>query len=168
MSKAFTRESDDTQEETLQPRPVLPPGVQNYITAEGADRLRNQLADLTEQKRAALQNPSPDESTRVAEVRNLETRLRQVQQILKSVVVARPSSKEPDRVAFGSTVTVRQANGDEATYRIVGVDEMDLDRGQISWRSPLARALFSRRTGDEFTFTSPAGTETLEILSVKD
>jgi len=61
---------------------------------------------------------------------------------------------------------VRHANGEEASYQIVGIDETDLERGHISWLSPLARALLSRRTGDRVRFRSPSGDEELQIVSV--
>ena len=72
---------------------------------------------------------------------------------------------EQEKVAFGATVLIRHGNGEEEAYRIVGVEEADPDHGSISWISPLARALLSRRAGDRVRFRSPAGEEELTILS---
>ncbi len=95
----------------------------------------------------------------------MESDIRNLQQILDSVVVAEiPADHE--RIAFGARVVVRHGNGDEAAYRIVGVEESDPDRGSISWISPLARTLFSKRAGDKIRFQSPAGEEELTIVSV--
>jgi transcription elongation factor GreB len=63
-------------------------------------------------------------------------------------------------------VTVREYNGAESRYRIVGVDETDLDRGWISWVSPLAKALLNARIGQRVRFKLPSGEEELEIVGV--
>ena len=159
MSKAFTRESDDSNVDEIPPlRPQLPPGTRNYITREGADRLRQRLSALLEEKQT--------KSASEAEKRKLEANIRNLQQILDSVVVAEiPADLE--KIAFGATVALRHANGEEESLRIVGVDESDPDHGSISWISPLARALLSRRGGDKVRFRSPAGEEDLSILDVR-
>ncbi|MFO0665757.1 MAG: GreA/GreB family elongation factor [Polyangiaceae bacterium] len=72
-----------------------------------------------------------------------------------------------DRVAFGCTVVLSNENGDETTYKIVGADETDTDKGHISITSPLARAVPSarkRRRGQGFT---PGGERTYEVVSVE-
>jgi transcription elongation factor GreB len=71
-----------------------------------------------------------------------------------------------DRVTFGATVTVRHRNGEQQIYRIVGVDEADADRGWISWRSPIARALINAKPGQQVRFESPDGEEIIEILQI--
>jgi transcription elongation factor GreB len=68
-------------------------------------------------------------------------------------------------VSFGATVTVRRKDG-EISYRIVGVDEADPDRGWVSWPSPIARALLQARLGERVSFKFPSGEETLEILEI--
>ena len=79
------------------------------------------------------------------------------------MVIVEPARSE--LVRFGSTVSVVQ-NGSPETYRIVGVDEIDLDRDHISWLSPLARALMGRRAGDKITFRAPAGPQEISISSI--
>jgi transcription elongation factor GreB len=163
VSKAFTRESDDSNPEEIQPfRPQLPAGTRNYITREGADRLKQRVKDLLERKQA-LATISNEAG---ADQRKIELAIRRLQQILDSVVVAEvPVDQE--RVAFGATVMVQHGNGEEAAYHIVGVDEADPEHGAISWISPLARALLSRRAGDKVPFQSPAGDEKLTIMTVR-
>ena len=158
MSKAFTRESDDSDAEELPSfRPQLPPGTRNYITPEGAARLKRRLDALLDQKRTLR----PSEGDR----RKLEASIRNLQQLLDSVVIAeRPVDRE--KAAFGATVVVRHANGQEDSYRIVGVVEADPEHGSISWLSPLGRALLSRKAGDKVRFRSPEGDEELAIVSV--
>jgi transcription elongation factor GreB len=67
---------------------------------------------------------------------------------------------------FGATVTVREQSGEEATYRIVGTDESDPDRGWVSWLSPIARALMNAQLGERIRFKFPAGEEELEIVNI--
>ena len=154
MSKAFTRE-DGAEEVFAPPRAPLPPGTKNYITKNGADRIHADLSELIQRKRN-----TPNESEQQA----LETRIQHLQSLIASFVVVEPTAS--DLVRFGAVVTVKRSSQTE-TYTIVGVDEIDLDNNQISWLSPLARALMSHRVGDRISFKSPAGQEQLEILSIR-
>lgn len=154
MSKAFTRESDDAEEMPVFRQPI-PPGVTNYVTRAGAQQLRARLESLLAKKQAAAEG----------EQRKLEAIIRNLQLTLNSVVVAEiPANQE--KVAFGATVTVRHGNGEEESYRIVGIEEAHPESGAISWVSPLARALMSKRVGEKAQFRSPAGDEELEILMI--
>ena len=72
-----------------------------------------------------------------------------------------------DQVFFGATVTYAHANGEENTITIVGVDEIDLKRNQISWISPLARALMKARPGDAVLLRAPSGIEELDVIDVR-
>jgi transcription elongation factor GreB len=80
---------------------------------------------------------------------------------------ARRESENADQIFFGATVTVGNARGEERTVSIVGVDEIDMARGYISWVSPMARALIKAREGDTVTLRTPGGIEELEILGVR-
>jgi transcription elongation factor GreB len=71
------------------------------------------------------------------------------------------------RVFFGATVTYKDAAGLEHVVSIVGIDEVDLDHGYISWRSPLANALMKASPGDRVDLRAPAKTEHLEIIEVE-
>jgi transcription elongation factor GreB len=167
MSKAFTRESDESAfEELPSVRTHLPPGTRNYVTSEGAEHLKQRLNGLLERKRAWAAGGSAPGTVPETDQRKLESAIRKLQQVLDSVVVADiPADRE--KIAFGATVTLRQGNGGEDTYRLVGVEEADPDKGAISWMSPLARALLSRRAGDKVRFQSPQGVEELTVLMVR-
>lgn len=152
MSKAFTRESDDEVEVVLPARAPLPFGVKNYITRAGADRLRDELASLLAREKSPAR----------------ESRVRQLQEIIPTLVIAEPPA-EKEVVRFGARVTVQRRAGTEA-YRLVGVDETDLDANEISWISPLAKVLLGKRAGDRLRFGSPgslSGVEELVVLSVE-
>ena len=149
MSKAFTKE--DTQPDEQPPKPlrsVLPEGSQNYVTPDGAKRMKAELESLIARRR-------PDE------------RIRELTRILDSVVVLGPPTEDLDIVRFGATVSVRSLpNGETVRYRIVGVDETDIARGHISWVSPIAMALLSAAIGDRVRAVLPSGEKELEILDV--
>ncbi len=165
MSRAFVRESDDSDEDLNVPvRSQLPPGVKNLITPGGANRLQEELALLLEKKHQLGQN-SASSSEDQSQLRKLQARIRHLQQVIDSMVITPPPTGSPDRVFFGATVVIRHANGQEAKYRIVGIDEIDLDRNLISWRSPLARALLSQRAGNRVGFVSPEGKDEFLVVS---
>jgi transcription elongation factor GreB len=167
VSKAFTRESDESHaEEIPSGRSQLPPGAKNYITREGAERLRQTLNELFEKRRVGANVGNNADPGAKAEQRRIESAIRRLQSKLDSVVVAEiPDDQE--KVAFGASVVVRHGNGEEEAYQIVGVDESDPAQGRISWISPLARALLSRRAGDKVHFRSPAGEEELKVVKVR-
>jgi transcription elongation factor GreB len=166
MSKAFTRESDEMQAEPMVARPIssLPAGVKNYITENGARKLQEELELLLQQRPKLLADSSSSDAK--AQLQILDQRIAQVQESLQTVVVVpRPEGPE-NKVRFGATVTVRTRKGEEDRYRIVGVDEVDIDRGWISFLSPIARALINSEVGQRVRLKLPSSQEELEILSV--
>jgi transcription elongation factor GreB len=167
MSKAFTRESDDAPEPPARPRPVspLPPGAKNYLTADGARRLHAELDRLAqiERPKLAASADSPDARRRL---QSLDLQIQHLHQSLGMAVVVTPPSAPWEQVRFGATVTVRSQSSGETRYRIVGVDETDVDRGWVSWLSPIARALLNARLGQRVRFKFPSGEEELEIVHI--
>jgi transcription elongation factor GreB len=167
VSKAFTRESDQiTAEPIIAVRTPLPPGARNYITREGAERLRNQLNELSERRRALSVKAAESDPEVGSELPSLETAVRRLQLLLDSVVVAEIPA-EKDKIAFGASVRIRRPTGEEECYQVVGVDEADPAAGRISWISPLARALMNHRAGDTVYFRAPGGDDELSVLSVE-
>ncbi len=156
MSKAFTKEDDGGPGESLPDEPwPLPPGEKNYMTTAGEARLRDERARLREEARA---DPSRK--------REIERRLRAIDRRLDAAEVVDPLAQPADRVLFGATVRIRDGEGRERRVRIVGVDEADARSGQVSWLSPIARALLRSRVGDVVTFRSPRGDEELVVLRI--
>jgi transcription elongation factor GreB len=158
MSKAFTRETDDEHDDDA-PRPLgaeLPPGVRNYMTPAGAARLRGELDRLAHA-------PRPETP---AALQALERRLAFLRGRLEALEIIDPTGQPPGRVLFGAIVTVRAEDGETRRYRLVGVDEADPPRGDVSWRSPIAAALLGAEVGDVVTLRSPRGDEELEIVAV--
>src|SRR3954464_11546187 len=152
MSKAFTRESDDLPDVPITPRQPsnLPPGAKNYMTARGARQLRNELDRLIQDQRPRFANCTESEQRRHLQL--LDQRIAHLQQSLQSAIIAEPPAQPWDQVRFGATVTVRESDGSQSRYLIVGADEADVDRDWISCYSPLARALLNARLGDRIRF----------------
>jgi transcription elongation factor GreB len=167
MSKAFTREETDGPD-IPEPPPlvaVLPAGAKNYITAKGAQSLRDELARLVNTVRPSLAaaTENPDAKRQLV---SLDQRIHRLEESLQSAEVVAPPEGEASAVRFGATVTIRETNGEESIYRIVGVDETDIDRGWVSWLSPIARALMNAKVGDRVRFRIPSGETELEVVAV--
>jgi transcription elongation factor GreB len=193
VSRAFVSENDSQFEEEEVPalKIPLPPGARNYMTRAGAESLRAELEELVQNERPKLSarvsrgvsasgGAEPDRDT----ISRLRRRLREVERRIEYLTamsarleVVDPAGQDPHRVAFGATVTVREADrgrpaGVEAetpveTYRIVGVDESDPADGAISWISPLARALITARLGETVTLALPEGERRLEVVAIE-
>ena len=158
MSKAFTREDDDRPERPAAPRlpSPLPPGTRNYATPAGAHRLRAEL----ERRLADPAAAGPAAPT------NSDPRLQALQRSVQSMEIVPPPPPPHDQVRFGASVTVRDAQGVEERFRIVGVDETDAERDWISWLSPLARALLNARLGQRVRLKLPGGDRDLEVTAI--
>jgi transcription elongation factor GreB len=167
MSRAFVRESDFESMPDLPPLvSPLPPGAKNFLTATGAQRLQVELKDLAEIKRPRLAACAPEDIDAKRELQMLDQRIRYLQHSLRTAEIVQPGDGSGDTVCFGATVTVREKNGTETRYRIVGVDEANPERGDVSWLSPIARALMNARRGDRITFKAPRGAKELEIAAI--
>ena len=168
MSKALTKES---------------PGVKNYITPSGLQRLRDELRFLLTRERPAVTNvvawaaangdrsENADYQYGKRRLREIDRRIRFLMKRIDAAEVVDPETPRTGRAAtrvfFGATVRYADAAGTERVVSVVGLDEVDLDRNHISWMSPLARALMKSGPGDSVVLHAPAGTEPLRILEVR-
>ncbi len=179
MSKAFTKESDTDDDDEAGGLPPLPPGGKNYITRPGYDRLRAELFQLMDEERPKIvdivhwaasngdRSENGDYLYGKKRLREIDRRIRFLTRRLEIAEVVDPSLHHGnDQVFFGSTVTYADEQGMETTVTIMGVDEADSASGQISWISPVARALIKSRVGDVVKLAVPGGLQELEILSV--
>jgi transcription elongation factor GreB len=166
MSKAFTRENDDAGEESALSRAsTLPSGARNRMTADGAERLQKELAALADRK-ARLEETGEGEISR-DELRRVTSRMQALSQRLADAEVIAISESRDDEVKFGMFFTIRDAEGVEDEYRIVGVDEVDFEVGWISWLSPLAQAIIGKKVGDVVQFWAPAGARKLRVVAIR-
>ncbi|MBL8198039.1 MAG: transcription elongation factor GreB [Chromatiales bacterium] len=186
MSKAFTRESDAADDDsddgaTGSVAPALPAGARNYITRGGLQRLRDELQYLLHTERPAVtavvswaagngdRSENADYQYGKRRLREIDRRIRFLGKRIDLAEVIDPEQPRGDRadqVFFGATVRYEGRSGELHTITIVGVDEIDLARGRISWVSPLARALLKARSGDTLVFHAPGGTEELTVVEV--
>jgi transcription elongation factor GreB len=150
VSKAFTRESDHAEETPLLRR-QLPPGTKNLITREGADQLRSKLEGLVQKRQALAGGQDETAGDERIQRQKLNSLIRNLQEVLSSIVIAEPPV-DRGKVGFGAAVVVGYPDGHQETFRIVGLDEADPERCSISWLSPLAKALLSKRPGDRVLF----------------
>lgn len=169
MSKAFTRESDEElPEDPPAPADVLPTGVRNYVTPEGAVRLREELRQLVDEIRppVASERASGGGEAR-ARLRLIDRRIAMLHDRIASMEIVYPPEQKEGRVRFGASVTVLDEAGRQRVYAIVGVDEADPSAGKVSWLSPIARALLGKEEGDRVALELPGGRGYLEILDIR-
>ena len=177
MSKAFTRESDAEEDEVG--LPPLPAGGKNYITPKGYAALRAELFDLIDNERPKVvdivhwaasngdRSENGDYIYGKKRLREIDRRIRFLTKRLEIAEVTDPSVHfGKDQVFFGATVTYVEEAGDERTVTILGIDEADSLKGEVTWISPIARALLKAREGDVVKLVTPVGMQEIEVLSV--
>lgn len=179
MNKAFTKETDADDDDEI-PVNVSPPASgKNYITPQGYARLRSELLNLIDNERPKVveivhwaasngdRSENGDYLYGKKRLREIDRRIRFLTQRLEIAEISDPGIHHGnDQVFFGATVTYADGEGNERTVTILGVDEAVSAMAQISWVSPVARALLKARAGDEVTLLTPQGTQMLEVLKV--
>ena len=158
------------------------PEVKNYMTAHGYARLKTELTKLLDAERPELvktiqwaasngdRSENGDYLYGKRRLREIDRRIHYLNKRLDSAEVVDPARRgDSDQIFFGATVTYAYVRGgrEERTVTIVGVDEVDVKRGQVSWLSPIARVLLKRRSGDVVTLATPAGEAEIEIIGVR-
>jgi transcription elongation factor GreB len=180
MSKAFNKESDGAEDAEYEEdaRAGIPAGSKNYITPIGAKKLQQELLELKTRTRPEVVNTvawaagNGDRSENgdylygKKKLRDFDWRFRFLSKRLEFAEVVDPLQVACDQVRFGATVTIIDEDDKERTYSIVGVDEVDVARGRISWASPLANALMKAREGDVVQFRSPKGMQEIEVKAL--
>ena len=156
--------------------------VKNYITPQGYSRLKTELTKLLDIERPELvktiswaasngdRSENGDYIYGKKRLREIDHRIHYLNKRLDSAELVDPARRgDSDQIYFGATVTYAYVRGgrDERIVTIVGVDEVDTKRGQVSWLSPIARVLLKRRSGDIVTLATPAGEAEIEIIGVR-
>ncbi len=181
MSKAFTKETDaDDDDDASGGLPPLPPGGKNYITPAGYTRLRAELLELMDSERPKIvesvhwaakngdRSENGDYLYGKKRLREIDKRIRFLTKRLEIAQISDPSLHYgSDQIYFGATVTYEDADGVQRVVTILGIDEADSTQQQVSWISPIARALLKAREGDEVRLVTPAGVQELEVISVQ-
>ena len=181
MSKAFTRESDGDDEDDLpEESGGLPITAKNYMTPEGFARMREELDTFMRKERPEVvkvvswaagngdRSENGDYIYGKKRLREIDRRVRYLSKRLANAEVVDPAKRaKTDQVFFGATVTTANSKDEERTLKIVGVDEVDLTKGHVSWISPIAKALLKAEEGDIVKMRTPNGVEELEIVKVR-
>ncbi len=160
--------------------PPLPAGARNYLTPAGWQSLRDELRGLLDVERPRVvetvawaasngdRSENGDYIYGKKRLREIDRRIRFLTRRLDIAEVADPALHHgSEQVFFGATVTYADAQGEERTVTIKGIDEADPLAGEVSWVSPVARALLKARVGDEVTLVTPAGPQRIEVLAVR-
>lgn len=180
MSKAFTKESDSTDDDELDgPMLAVPAGSKNYMTPKGYVRLRDELLELMDVERPkvveavhwAAKNGDRSENGDYLygkkRLREIDKRIRFLTRRLEIAELTDPSIHHGgDQVFFGATVRYVDERGEERTITITGIDEADSAKAEVSWISPIARALLKAREGDVVRLVTPGGAHEIEVLSI--
>jgi len=179
LSKAFTKENDDAEDDELEAAEPLPAGVKNYITPAGLSRLQDEFRQLKQVERPKVveivswaagngdRSENGDYLYGKKRLREIDKRLRFLTKRLEIAEVVDPARQtNRSQVFFGATVTYADSQDRERTIRIVGVDEVRHDLGEISWLSPVARALLRARVGDSVEVRTPTGLEPIEVVRI--
>jgi transcription elongation factor GreB len=180
MSKAFTKETDNEDDDDEIRLPPLPAGGKNYITPRGFATLRHEfktLIDVTRPKMVeavhwAASNGDRSENADYhygkKRLREIDRRIRFLIKRLEIAEVADPSLHfGTTRVFFGATVTYADAQGELRTVKIMGIDEANSAEGEVSWISPIARTLLKAEEGDVLRLVMPDRVEEIEVIRVR-
>jgi transcription elongation factor GreB len=173
MRKGFTRKPQADEPATR---------GKNYITPSGLQRLKDEHRFLLTRERPAVaevvawaagngdRSENADYQYGKRRLRQIDGRIRFLTKRIEAAEVVDPEAprtgQAKTRAFFGATVRYSNSAGDERVARIVGVDEVDLNRNHISWVSPLGRALMKSAAGDSVVLQAPGGTEYLTVLEV--
>ena len=148
-----------------------------YITPEGFEKLLSELQHLRSVERpqmldeVAVAAAHGDRSENAEyiygkkKLRQIDSRMRYLSVRIDACQVVDPSEQRMDRVFFGATVRLEDEDDQELTYRIVGPDDETSAR-QISYQSPIGKALLGRKVGDEVKVKTPGGQRSLEVLEI--
>jgi transcription elongation GreA/GreB family factor len=155
MSRAFVKESDQEDGNSLPERPVSP--HPNFVTPAGLHQIETQIRALDAERQTAREVDDKPALARVARDLRYWNARRATARLIE------PVSAVPESVRFGTQVTIGYQDGTQRTFRIVGEDEADPNHGLLSWVSPVASGLIGRAVGDSTKL--PAGEA--EILRIE-
>ena len=181
MSKAFTKESDDDgSDDAGEAIDALPAHLTNYMTPTGFAAMQAELRQLLYTERPKVvetvswaagngdRSENGDYIYGKKRLREIDRRVRYISKRLESAQVVDPTRQQHlEQVFFGATVTYAREDDSEHTVTLVGIDEIDVEHGKISWISPMAKALLKAKVGDVVALKLPGGTEKIEVVTIR-
>lgn len=162
MSQAFVKNDTDIPEEPVERQPS---GRPNYVTPAGLAMLEARIKELMELRAGLLAAKRPGEQSSLP-LRQAELDLRYYEAQFKRAILTDHRGLAAGDARFGSTVRIKESDGSEKEYFIVGEDEANPAAGKINWASPLAAALLGAKAGTIVTFARKNEEVKLEVLSV--
>ncbi len=179
MSRAFISDDqyDAADDESPEIKIPIPSGSMNYVTPEGATMLADELGKLETETRASLTSEierlvkdGQEATDLLSNTRRALGRVNRRIEYLSKMAALATTVEAPsdgyDKVCFGATTTIIDEHATESTYRIVGIDEADPERGLIGWTSPIARALIGKHPGDDAVAILPEGERHFTVMSI--
>jgi transcription elongation factor GreA len=154
-------------------------GEQPYLTAEGAARLKEELAylkgtarqELASRLRSAIQEGDLSENADYHKAKEdqafLEGRIMELEYLLHNAVIIEEHAGQREVVDVGATVTIQEEDYQAETYQLVGAKEADPRKGRISNESPIGRAMMGKREGDIVEAITPNGHVRMKILKIE-
>lgn len=151
----------------------------NYLTPAGFERLRSELTQLLDHERpkvvrqvaeAAAQGDRSENAEYIygkRRLREIDRRIRFLQGRLDKVEIVDPRMISTERVSFGAWVCLEDEAGEQRRYQLVGQDEIDPDKGRITFQSPLGRALLGKSVGAVVEVQTPKGRVEYELISIE-
>ena len=177
MGNTAANDESDDEDVSL---PALPHGTKNYMTPQCYRRMLDEREHLVRVERPEVANivawaaSNGDRSENgdylygKRRLREIDRRIRFLSKRIDFAEVVDPATRPAtDQIFFGATVTYEDDAGQEHTIRIVGIDEAVASVGDVSWISPIARALLKAHEGDTVKLPTPSGVQHLEIVEVK-
>jgi transcription elongation factor GreB len=170
MSRAFVKEDDAGQPPIIPQRPALPPGTPNYVTPQGLELLRAEMAEL-EAERSQIEAMRDEEADRTRQLTILNARQSALSERLGTAKVIDPRTQPADEVRFGATVRLRTLSGLqpglERSFTIVGIDEASVAEGRVAFVAPIARAIVGKRKGEKASLRMARQVEEVEIIDIQ-
>ena len=149
---------------------------QFYLTAQGIEDLKTELADLIIQRAPIAEriktarefgdlSENAEYSSARQEQERVEGRIAEIESILLNVeVIKKP--RGDSKVQLGSFVKLKDGGGKAKEFQVVGTVEADPVRGKISDESPIGQALLGKKEGEEVEIKTPAETSTYKIVDI--
>ena len=157
----------------------MPPPPKNYITPAGIAAMRAELHALRRVERPEVvatvswaagngdRSENGDYIYGKKRLRQIDGRIRRLLKRLEIAEVVDPAAQpDKDRIFFGATVRYEDQHEEERTIRIVGTDETEIEKNEVSWVSPIARALMRKEVGDVALLQTPDGEVEIEVLAI--
>lgn len=149
-----------------------------YISPAGLKRIQDELHQLNQVERPEVtklvtwaagngdRSENADYQYGKRRLREIDRRTRFLLMRIDRIEVVNNAGKNLTKIQFGAAVSFEDEEGREKTYTIVGIDEVNLEKNYISWKSPMGSAFIGKEEGDEVIVKTPQGQTVLTIIKI--